>query len=85
MAYEQKPNSGTLFKNDRKEKDSHPDYKGSALIGGVEYWISAWEKQGQRGVFFSLSFQDKKDKAPKPVITATEIRQGSDLDDEIPF
>ena len=56
MAYE---NSGALFKNDRKEKDSHPDYKGSALVDGADYWISAWIKEGQKGKFMSLAFTAK--------------------------
>ena len=36
-------NVGLLYKNDRKEKDSHPDIKGSLKIDGVEYWASAWK------------------------------------------
>jgi hypothetical protein len=40
MAYEQKDNSGSIFKNDRKESANHPDAKGSCMIDGVEYWIS---------------------------------------------
>ncbi len=28
MAYEPKPNSGTLWPNDRKKQDNHPDVKG---------------------------------------------------------
>lgn len=48
MAYEQREGSGSLFKNDRKEQPNHPDYKGSALIGGVEYWVSAWIKEGAK-------------------------------------
>ena len=62
MAYEQKDNSGTLFKNDRREKDSHPHAIGTALIDGVEYWISAWTKDGQKGRFQSLSFKRKDPK-----------------------
>ena len=40
--YEQKDNSGAMFVNDKKETDSHPDRKGSAMIGGVAYWDSGW-------------------------------------------
>jgi hypothetical protein len=41
MAYEQKDNSGSLFRNDKRETDSQPHAKGSALIEGVEFWVSA--------------------------------------------
>lgn len=60
MAFEQKENSGSLFKNDRREKDTHPHAKGSALIGGVEYWVSAWTKESREGQKYqSLSFTAK--------------------------
>jgi hypothetical protein len=59
MAYEQKPDTGTLFKNDKREKDTHPHAKGTALIDGVEYWISAWTKEGAKGKFQSLAFKRK--------------------------
>jgi len=38
MAYEQKDNSGSLFKNDRMTSDKSPEYKGTVLIDGVEYF-----------------------------------------------
>lgn len=57
---ESKDLSGVLFKNDRKEKETHPDYKGSALINGVDYWLSAWIKEGKSGKFMSLAFQVKE-------------------------
>lgn len=54
-------NRGVLFKNDRKEQDNHPDYKGSINIGGQEFWLSAWIKEGQKGKFMSLSVKPKED------------------------
>lgn len=60
MAYEQPPNRGTLFPNDKKESEKHPDYKGDFNIDGVNYWISAWEKEGKRGTFISFSVEKKK-------------------------
>ena len=53
-------NRGVLFKNDRKEKDNHPDYKGSINADGVEYWISAWMKEGAKGKFMSFSLTPKE-------------------------
>ncbi len=56
--YEKKDNSGALFKNDKKESDSHPDYKGSAMIDGSEYWVNGWintSKAGTKYMKFSYS------------------------------
>lgn len=57
---------GVLFKNDRKEQDNHPDYKGSINVGGVEFWLSAWIKQGEKGKFMSLSVKPKEAKPQQP-------------------
>lgn len=64
MAYEPKDNSGSLFKNDRKETDNHPDYTGSALIDGTEYWQSAWLKKSKDGkTYMSFSYKPKNEDA----------------------
>jgi hypothetical protein len=52
-------NSGALFKNKFRQTDRHPDYTGNAVIGGAEFWVSAWIKQGEKGKFMSLSFRPK--------------------------
>jgi hypothetical protein len=52
-------NSGTLGKNERREKETHPTHSGQCTIDGKQYWISAWVKEGRNGRFFSLSFRPK--------------------------
>lgn len=65
MAYQQKEGQGSLFKNDERQSEKHPNAKGSALIGGVEYWVSAWTKEGKNGKWQSLAFTPKKDQQGK--------------------
>ena len=61
---EVRDNSGTLGKNKRKDKDSHPDLTGSAMVHGQEVWISGWFKRSNAGEnFMSLSFKAKEAKA----------------------
>ena len=61
MAEYDNTDRGVLFKNDRKEKDTHPDYTGNIDVDGVEYWLSAWIKEGRKGKFMSLSIKLKED------------------------
>jgi len=92
--YTPKDNSGSIFKNDKKEQESQPDGKGSALIEGVEYWVSSWNNVGKNGTQYrSLSFQRKDQQAPKQAAPAPrqESRQapkrdsGFDDSGECPF
>jgi hypothetical protein len=80
MAYEQKDLQGVLFKNDKREKDTHPHATGRCLIDGVEYWISAWTKEGANGKFQSLAFK-RKDEKPSEKPAAPDPFE----DDSMPF
>lgn len=73
MAYEIRDNSGTLFKNEKKEKDTHPNMNGSCMIEGVEFWISAWTKDGAKGRFQSLAFKRKDQQGGKPANEDSDI------------
>lgn len=88
---EKRDNSGTLGANRRKEKDSHPTHTGQCMIDGIEYWISAWVKEGKDGRFFSLAFKPKQERAAPPQRISDRGRAPAsrstpiDLSDEIPF
>lgn len=83
MAYEQKDNSGSLFKNDKKETDKHPDYTGSVLVKGQQYFISAWLKKSKDGKpYMSLSFKEKDFNRPAE---KTHQVYAPQEDDPIPF
>jgi len=94
MAFEHRENSGSLFKNDKKLSDMHPDYKGDGLINGKQVWISAWVKEGKNGKFMSLSFTDKEAVQQQGIAQAKAVftKAGPDVgdgagnfDDDIPF
>lgn len=76
-------NSGALFKNEYKEKDSQPDYKGPFTgPNGEEMEVAAWLRESKAGKkFMSVKVSPKrvaesaKQSAPGP----------DDLNDDIPF
>jgi hypothetical protein len=39
-------NRGQIWSNERKKKETHPDFKGSVNVKGEEYWITAWKQKG---------------------------------------
>ena len=58
MAYDNN-NSGSLFKNDRKQNERQPDYTGSAIVNGKTMRISAWVKTAKSGQkYMSLAFDE---------------------------
>ncbi len=85
-------NTGTLFNNqDKKQKDSWPDYGGSINVDGVDYWLSGWLKTSAKtgAKFLSLAVKPKVQKAavvPQPTAgNGAHTSLGDELNDEIPF
>lgn len=87
MAYEQRPNTGSLFRNDKKETDSHPDYKGSALIEGLgECWLDAWINTAKDGSkYMSVKFKPKEARNDAPRQAAPASAYDDDDGSDVPF
>ena len=88
--YQQKNNTGTLFKNDYKKADNHPDYKGKCMVNGKEMEFAAWLKDGQKGKYMSFSFSEpfvpKAQEGFDPNTgTGSDPMPGDDLNADIPF
>jgi hypothetical protein len=81
-------NSGILARNERKEKDTHPDFTGFINVGGTEYWLSAWVNEGRPGTkfegrkYFSIKVNPKdQGGASRPA----PPRGDTYVDEDIPF
>jgi hypothetical protein len=79
--FESKPNSGALFRNNEKAKDTDRDYYGTVNVNGTEFWASGWINTSKKGTkYLSLSLKLKDDAklaAKKPL--------ADDMSDSIPF
>ncbi|MCM5682937.1 hypothetical protein M8A51_25725 [Schlegelella sp. S2-27] len=78
-------NRGALFKEQDKQSDKHPDYKGSINVDGTDYWLSAWIKEAESGrKYMSLSVQPKDKQGSKRTATKAGATD-ADSDPSIPF
>lgn len=85
MAFEHKTNTGSLFKNDKRITDNHPNATGSGKFAcpgcgqETELDIAAWTKDGSKGKFQSLSIKPKQQSSGQ-----TESHSADD-DQDVPF
>lgn len=76
---ETKTNTGAIFKNDKKTKETQPDYRGKVNVNGKEMEIALWFKESSKGTkYFSCSFSEPYvNDQPKQV--HTQIIEKDDL------
>jgi len=98
MSYQQKPNTGTLFQNNSKQSDKHPDRRGQIHLSReflekmleqdgelVVMDISAWENTSAKGVeYLGLSIQAPYVK-PNKSEPKPQPQEQPALDDDFPF
>ena len=77
--------SGVLFKNGRKQTDSHPDYTGTCTINGEEFYMSAWLKTGKAGKFMSFAYKPKENRKDEPAPKQDAFGLAGDEQEDIPF
>jgi uncharacterized protein (DUF736 family) len=76
-------NRGSLFKNDKKTEEKHPDLSGSINIEGTEYWISGWSKVSKGGQkFLSLSVRQKQEQTRQ---SSQPTRPSKQEEEDIPW
>lgn len=90
MAYELKAGQGTIFKNNKKEKEIHPDYRGTIKTpDGNEYSVSLWVKKGEKQSYFSVSVQEPYNTGNQQQAIPTDKNGLPDYaapeDDDLPF
>lgn len=80
MAFEHKPGSFTLFKNDKGDNEKRPDYRGEGLdLNGKTIEVAAWIKEGKKGKFMSCTIKPHGDLPAKGTVDAVKT------DSDVPF
>lgn len=83
--------SGALFHAKEKRHANSPDYTGSAVINGVEHFVSGWKKTSRNGQpYLSLAFSKKEDRGPRTSGGTSSRPNGpapgpTNFDDDMPF
>lgn len=77
---EQKNNSGVAFKNNYKERETQPDFKGNVIVNGTPMDVAMWVKKDKNGNdYFSFSFSEPYVKKDEPQSAP------STSNDDLPF
>jgi hypothetical protein len=72
-------NTIVIFKNNKRQKDTHPEYTGKINVEGKEYDISLWVKEGKNGKFFSGTIKEPYKKEPELKSFSEKINTENDL------
>ena len=86
--YQKKDGDISVFTN-HSDNANAPAFKGNLLLGGIEYQVSLWRKQGARGEFLAGSVQQKQQTVERQVERAATVQPTNtnqpDYGDDLPF
>ena len=85
MEQQKRDNSGVLFRNEKKDNERAPDYKGSIMVDGTDYWLSAWIKEGKTGKFMGLALSPKDAQPPSKIPYGHGKTRQEREDEDVPF
>ena len=73
---EQKNNTGSVFVNQYKTNEKHPDFKGTGNFDGKKFDLALWFNKTKEGKeFFSISFSEPYKKEEVKTKTFEQIRE----------
>jgi hypothetical protein len=74
--FQMKDGEGSLFKNEKKSKDTDAEYNGSVRVNGIDFTINAWKKQAKSGLsYLKMSVRPKSE----------TNKRSAEFNDEISF
>lgn len=86
-------NRGSIWKNEKKTTDKHPDFTGSLNVDGKDYWVSAWKRKPDAAerapaLTFSVKLKDGKPRQQQessdgPPAVRRSLKD--EMNDDIPF
>lgn len=84
MSFAAKDNDGVLFGNKERRGEKDPTARGSAVVGGVEYWVAGWTNTSKAGEKYqSLKFTPKNENNTRsPPKSAPKT---AEFNDDIPW
>mgnify|MGYP003640990645 CR=1 FL=1 len=80
-------NRGAIWGNDKKVKDTQPDFTGSIMVDGKDYFVSGWKRKADaspKSPALSLAVT-LKDQQPQRSAPAQSPSIGNDDLEDIPF
>lgn len=79
-------NGGVIFRNNYKQTDAQPDWKGEAEYNGQKFEVALWEKKDKNGkTFFSVKTSAPYQKDQQQPKTVSNLDGFDNEKDPLPF